>query len=143
MTVKSRPYCHKEDYDRISKFLIKHYLPGNADGNWLEATWEYANFHPALDHDNKDRWQIWEDGDEIVAFAHYESRLGEGFFEFHPGNRHLREEMLDYAEGHLEGIRRCALLGATEAFVGSEQLFYQSIGFKKGYNTEGWKKYFE
>ena len=42
----------------------------------------------------------------------------------------------------LEGIRRCAELGATVAYVGSDQAFYQSIGFKKVYNGECWLKYF-
>lgn len=302
MAIKTRLYNPKADYEKISQFLIKHYLPQNSDGNWLEPTWEYANFHPALDEENMDCWRIWEDGEEIVAFAHYEWRMGEGFFEFHPDYRHLQEELLDYAENYLagiskkdgrkylcayvndydtpllkllqqrgyqkheeetrplyiyqilnpfpeitlpvgyrltslaeecdwakvhrvmwrgfnhpgeppagddelisrqkmfdtpkakrdlkiavkapngdfvafcgmfyedthhyayvepvatdpayrrmglgkaavlEGIRRCALLGATEAFVGSDQLFYQSIGFQKRYNTEGWIKYFE
>jgi GNAT superfamily N-acetyltransferase len=302
MTIRSRPYDPKVDYEKISQFLTKHYSPHNSDGNWLEPSWEYAIFHPAIDEENMDRWRIWKDEDEIVGFAHYEWRMGEGFFEFHPDYRHLREEILDYAECHLtgiskkdgrkylcaylndydtplldllqqrgylkdegetrplyiyqisnpfpeitlpdgfrltslaeecdwakvhrvmwrgfnhpgeppagdeelisrqkmfdtpnakgdlkiavkapngdfvafcgmfyednhnyayvepvatdpdyrrlglgkaavlEGIRRCALLGATEAFVGSEQLFYQSIGFRKGYNTEGWIKYFE
>jgi predicted N-acetyltransferase YhbS len=40
----------------------------------------------------------------------------------------------------LEGIRRCAALGATTAYVGSDQAFYQAIGFKKVYNTECWVK---
>ena len=43
----------------------------------------------------------------------------------------------------LEGIRRCALLGAEMAYVGSDQAFYQSMGFTKVHNTEGWVKYFE
>ena len=38
----------------------------------------------------------------------------------------------------LEGIQRCAELGAKEAFVGSDQLFYQAIGFQKVYNSECW-----
>jgi predicted N-acetyltransferase YhbS len=42
----------------------------------------------------------------------------------------------------LEGIRRCADLGAKEAFVGSDQLFYQAIGFRKVFNTACWVKYF-
>lgn len=302
MTIEFRQYNHEVDYFKVSEFLIEHYLPGNADGNWLEPTWEYANFHPALDEDHMNRWRIWENRGEIVAFVHYEWRMGEGFFEFHPDYRHLREEMLDFAEGHLtgiskkdgrrylcayvndydkallnllvqkgyqkdtgetrplyrfkvpepfpqielpegfrltslaeecdwakvhrvmwrgfnhpgeppageeelisrqkmfdtpkarrdlkiavkapngdfvafcgmffednhhyayvepvatdpdyrrlglgkaavlEGIRRCALLGATEAFVGSDQLFYQSFGFRKVYDTQGWIKYFD
>lgn len=43
----------------------------------------------------------------------------------------------------LEGIRRCSSLGATVAYVGSDHLFYQSIGFKKVFNSECWVKYFD
>lgn len=42
----------------------------------------------------------------------------------------------------LEGIRRCGALGATVAYVGSDQEFYKAIGFKKVYNSECWLKYF-
>jgi GNAT superfamily N-acetyltransferase len=42
----------------------------------------------------------------------------------------------------LEGIRRCAKLGATVAYVGSDQAFYQAIGFKKVHNSECWTKTF-
>lgn len=41
----------------------------------------------------------------------------------------------------LEGIRRCGNLGATVAYVGSDQGFYQAIGFQKVYNNECWVKY--
>jgi predicted N-acetyltransferase YhbS len=41
----------------------------------------------------------------------------------------------------LEGIRRCGTLGATVAYVGSDQAFYQAIGFKKVYLSECWVKY--
>ncbi len=43
----------------------------------------------------------------------------------------------------LESVRRCIDLGAKEVFVGSDQQFYQSIGFKKEYTTEAWIKYFD
>lgn len=42
----------------------------------------------------------------------------------------------------LEGIRRCSVLGATVAYVGSDQEFYQALGFKKVFNNECWVKYF-
>ena len=41
----------------------------------------------------------------------------------------------------LEGIHRCALLGAREAFVGSDQLFYLAIGFEISYHSVCWVKY--
>lgn len=104
MTIINRPYNHETDYQKVSEFLIKHYIPGNADGNWLEPEWEYANFHPALDSDHMNHWRIWEVEGEIIGFNHYEWRMGEGFFQFHPEFRHLREEMLDYAEKFLTGV---------------------------------------
>ena len=38
----------------------------------------------------------------------------------------------------LEGIRRCADLGARIAYVGSDQLFYKSIGFKETMAQRPW-----
>jgi ribosomal protein S18 acetylase RimI-like enzyme len=43
----------------------------------------------------------------------------------------------------LEGIRRCAKLGATVAYVGSDQPFYLSMGFEVLYNQERWVKYLD
>lgn len=43
----------------------------------------------------------------------------------------------------LEGIRRCGSLGATVAYVASDLPFYQSMGFRKVYNSECWVKYFD
>lgn len=40
----------------------------------------------------------------------------------------------------LEGIRRCALRGATVAYVGSDQAFYKAIGFRKVFDSESWWK---
>jgi predicted N-acetyltransferase YhbS len=42
----------------------------------------------------------------------------------------------------LEGIRRCGALGATVAYVGSDQAFYLALGFNITYTTECWLKYF-
>jgi GNAT superfamily N-acetyltransferase len=40
----------------------------------------------------------------------------------------------------LEGIRRCAVLGAADAYVGSDQEFYKALGFKKVFDSECWVK---
>jgi predicted N-acetyltransferase YhbS len=42
----------------------------------------------------------------------------------------------------MEGIRRCGELGATIAFVGSDQQFYQSMGFQKCFVSNAWVKNF-
>jgi GNAT superfamily N-acetyltransferase len=103
--IQFRNYNGTEDYKRIDDFLIQHYQPGNQDGNWIEPIWEYMHFHPYLDSASLGKIGVWEDDGEIVAVAQYESRLGEAFFQFHPEYRHLREEMLDYAEINLYGLR--------------------------------------
>jgi GNAT superfamily N-acetyltransferase len=41
----------------------------------------------------------------------------------------------------LEGIRRCAELGATLAYVGNDLPIYQAIGFKRVYNSRCFKKH--
>jgi N-acetylglutamate synthase-like GNAT family acetyltransferase len=106
MKVLTRQYEHAKDYQKISEFLIQHYLPENRDGNWLEPSWEYAHYHPFMDEEHLDVFRIWETEREIVALAHYEWRLGEAFFEFHPDHHYLHTEMLDYAEKKLTGISK-------------------------------------
>jgi predicted N-acetyltransferase YhbS len=43
----------------------------------------------------------------------------------------------------LEGIRRCGMLGAQVAYVGSDLEFYLSMGFEVIYTSECWVKFFE
>jgi GNAT superfamily N-acetyltransferase len=42
----------------------------------------------------------------------------------------------------LEAIRRVAVLGAERVFVGSDQVFYLSIGFELAYSGHHWRKEF-
>jgi len=90
-----------QDFATISDFLAGLYVPGNRDGNWLQPIWEYAYTHPWFDESSVGRIGIWEADGRIVALAGYESRLGEAFFQFATGYRHLRHALLDHAEAHL------------------------------------------
>jgi GNAT superfamily N-acetyltransferase len=103
MALRMRKYNDPEDFKAVGDFLIQHYQPGNQDGNWLQPTWEYMHSHPLLDESALDRIGIWEDSGEIVAVVHYESKLGEVFFQNHPEYIHLKPDMLDYAEKYLFG----------------------------------------
>jgi GNAT superfamily N-acetyltransferase len=104
MTIHFRHYFHPDDYKSVSDFLIAQHQPGNLDGNWLEPAWEYLHFHSLLDRASLGKNGIWEEAGDIVAVCHYEWRLGEVFFQFHPNYLHLRDEMLAYAEANLTGI---------------------------------------
>ena len=106
MTIRFRNYNGQADYTRISNFLIQNHQPANADGNWLEPAWEYMHNHPYLDQSSRGRIGIWEEDGVMVAFVTYESQLGEAFFQFHPAYKHLRREMLDYAENSLHDTSR-------------------------------------
>ena len=99
ININKRPY-QREDCQKIGRFLVEHYLPDNQDGNWLRPAWDYMHSHPMLDESALDRIGIWEDEGEIVAVVHYESLLGEAFFECHPQYTFLKGEMLKHAEEH-------------------------------------------
>lgn len=101
MHIQPRQYHHPVDFGPVSDFLIEQYLPGNRDGNWLQPAWEYMHCQPNLDESSLGKIGIWEHEGSIVAVVHYESRLGEAFFQIHPDYVGLKRSMLEYAEAHL------------------------------------------
>lgn len=136
MTVQFRQYHHASDYALVSNFLIAHYQSQNRDGNWIEPAWEYMHFHPALDAANMGRFGIWEEAGAIVAVVHYEWHLGEAFFQFHPASRHLRVEMLDYAEANLQGISRRDGRPYLCAYVNDNDPEFLALVQSRGYTRE-------
>ena len=102
MDIKFRYYT-PADFELVSDFLIGNYRPGNQDGNWLQPAWEYMHSHPALDGSSLGRIGIWEIAGALVGVVHYESFVGEVFFQVHPNHQDLKPIMLEYAEGHLWG----------------------------------------
>jgi GNAT superfamily N-acetyltransferase len=133
--IKTRQYQGQEDYWSVSAFLKRHHRAGNADGNWLEPIWEYMHGHPMLDRSALDKIRIWEADGEIVAVAQFETTLGEAFFQCHPDFRHLRLEMLDYAEQNLFGVSekdgRRYLAVYVNDFEQEFQTLVQSRGYEK------------
>jgi len=103
MSTNFRKYNIQKDFQRVGDFLVKHYQPGNRDGNFLQPAWEYMHYHPWFKDELMDNSGLWEDGGEIVAVAHPESITGEAFIELHPDYARLKPEILDYAEKHLGG----------------------------------------
>jgi predicted N-acetyltransferase YhbS len=132
MTIRTRAYHCPRDFERVSDFLVQHYQPGNRDGNWLQPAWEYMHNHPALDSSALDRIGIWEDGAEIVAVVHYESALGEAFFQLHPGYAQLKPELLGYAEGQLFGLSRTGR-HYVHAYIHSSDSAFAALARSRGY----------
>lgn len=136
MTTTFRHYHHLADYPLVSKFLIRHHQPGNADGNWLEPAWEYMHSHPGLDSSVLERIGIWEENGVVVAVATYESGLGEAFFQFHPAYRHLRQELFDYAENNLAGVSSKDEQKYLCAFVNDVDREFVALVEARGYRRE-------
>ena len=132
MPISVRSYDRKNDYQRVSEFLITHHQPGNLDGNWLEPTWEYMHGHPYLDQSALERIGIWEEAGQIVAVVHYESILGEAFFQFDSAHRSLREPMLAYAETNLVGLSKDGRK-YIQVYVNDFDNEFQALVQKRGY----------
>ncbi len=131
MSVSLRKYTHA-DFEAVSEFLIRNFLPGNQDGNWLQPAWEYMHSHPALDESSLDRIGIWEDADGIVGVAHYESVLGEAFFQVHPDYTHLKAEMLNHAEHRFCGKTESGR-SFLRAFINDFDLEFEALVRSRGY----------
>ena len=133
MTLTQRYYKYPQDYQKISKFLINNFQPGNKDGNWLEPAWEYIHGHPALQPEHLDKIGIWEEEGEIVTVVNYEDGLGDAFFQFKPGYHYLRTEMLDYAEEHLKNAE-----GKLNAFVNDTDQEFTDLVRSRRYIHQPW-----
>lgn len=136
MTIQNRQYDFEADYQKVSDFLLRHYQPDNRDGNWLEPIWEYMHGHPYLDRGSLGKIRIWEDDGEIVGVVNYESRLREAFFQFHPAYRHLRQELLDYAEQNLYGTTKADGCRFLEAFAADFDEPLRQLLQSRGYQRE-------
>lgn len=133
MTITFCNYNHATDYGFVSRFLIRHHQPNNLDGNWLEPAWEYMHFHPALDSSSLGRIGLWEEAGKVIGLVNYESHLGEAFFQFHSAYRHLREEMLEYAETSLIGVSEKDGRKYLCAFVNDKDTGFVSLVKERGY----------
>jgi ribosomal protein S18 acetylase RimI-like enzyme len=133
MSIIFRHYKSLKDYQAVNDFLIACHRPKNDDGNWLQPAWEYMFAHPYLDRTSLGKIGIWEEHGAIVGVAHYESRLGEAFFEFHPNHRHLSVEMLDYAERNLAGTSQNGQK-ILHAFINDMDGEFTSLVKERGYD---------
>ncbi len=136
MTITFRTYQHEKDYERISQFLIEHYLPENRDGNWIEPAWEYMHFHPLMNLENMDKFGIWEEDGKIVAAVHYEWFLGEAFFQFDPNYHHLKEEVLNFAEKNLMGTSEKDHRKYLKAYVNDNDEQFLALVKQRGYQID-------
>jgi predicted N-acetyltransferase YhbS len=135
VSIEFRQYRHPDDFGPIGDFLIEHYLPKNIDGNWLQPAWEYMHSHPNLDESELSKIGVWEESGSIVGVVHYESSLGEAFFQTHPGFAGLKPRMLDYAEANLRGKTEDGR-PYIRVFVNDFDGIFEEHPKSRGYQTE-------
>lgn len=114
------------DLKLVSDFLIVNFQPGNQDSNWLQPAWEYMHSHPSLDESSL----MWYEPVNKIAYVEPVAT-----------DPDFRRMGLGKA-AVWEGIRRCGVLGATVAYVGSDQEFYKAIGFTKRFDSNCWVRHF-
>lgn len=137
MAIRTRQYKGWEDFEAVGQFLVRHYQPGNRDGNWFQPTWEYMHSHPMLDENKLDRIRIWEDDGEIAAVVNYESTLGEAFVHVASGYDALKPEMLAYAEENLAGTEDDGTR-YLQVFVNDFDTGFEALVQEKGYVKQNW-----
>jgi len=135
MSIKLRKYDKQRDFKRVGEFLVKHYRPGNNDGNFLQPAWEYMHGHPWLDEKSLNKIGVWEDSGKIVGVVHYESILGEAFFEIHPRNTNLKSAMFEYAEKYLCGKTPDGRQ-YLKAFVNDFDKDFEDMAKDRGYEND-------
>jgi predicted N-acetyltransferase YhbS len=135
MSIKIRKYDASNDFKLVGDFLIKNYQHENGDGNFLQPAWEYMHFHPWLDEKSLDKTGIWEDTRRIVGVVHYESMLGEAFFEIHPRYAHLKPEMMEYAEKYLYG-KTPEGQKYLKAFINDFDKDFEAMAKSQGYKKD-------
>ena len=103
MSVTIRPYEHAADYNRVGRFLIDVYEPGDVFANWLQPRWEYMHFLSLTNDQPLERMGVVEDGGEIVGIVHFEEKPTFSYFQTKSGYDHVKPAMFAYALERLGG----------------------------------------
>lgn len=101
MGVTVRRYKVLSDYLKVCEFMQRYYTKDGRNGMAMFNLFEWAHVHPSFNYKLTHRNGIWEDNNEIVAFAFYESDLGEIFFCTCPQYEYILPQMLIWAEENL------------------------------------------
>lgn len=102
--MRIRPYEHARDYDAVGALLLDAYRPGAVLGPWLQPRWEYQHFHPLIHAIDRSRFGVAEDDTgRVVGIVHNEHHPAFAYLQRRPGDDHVIEPLLDWAEAHLGG----------------------------------------
>lgn len=119
-----------EDYFKVRAFLTKA-----ADDFFSFARWDWMIMSPQLDRSALSRIGLWEHNGEIVGIAAFDTSLGKAFCFTLRGYEYLKNEILAYAQQHLQKDELFQVLIADTDTV------FQNIALQTGYVATEEKEY--
>ena len=111
-----------DDYFKVRGFLLKQ-----GYSEFTYARWDWMATHSYLDKTAVGKIGIWEENDEIVGVATFDTRPGIAYCLTHPDYRSLKEEMLNYAEEHL------STPAGFEIVIPDTDHYFQGIAARSAY----------
>ncbi len=101
--VDLRTYVHQEDYERVNRFLVDAYEPGDAMAAWLQPRWEYMHFHPNVDDVDLSRIAIAHRGGEMLGLIHPEHSMASVYLQARPGQYEAADLLIEHALANFGG----------------------------------------
>jgi len=92
-----------DDFIKVRDFLIKINEDNLATVNYPFGRWEWMNSIENHPKETLEKIGIWEDNNNIVGVALFESELGDTWLITEPTYTHLKQEMLEYARMNMRG----------------------------------------
>ncbi|MCL2376282.1 MAG: GNAT family N-acetyltransferase [Defluviitaleaceae bacterium] len=101
MNITQRRYKILTDFERVYRFLQETYDPVTLNSYLLPQYFEYAHMHSHFDYFKTHRFELWEDGGNVVSIVCYEMKMGDCHMHVRKGYEALLPEMLTWAEKEL------------------------------------------
>ncbi len=131
MSVKFRHYTDEPffsmDYQKVRDFLIRINAERIVSPRFLWGAWEWGITHAGWDQERQNHIGLWEEDDQIVALATYESTLGEGFLFTDSQHTALKPELVTYARQSLHNQGKLRLL------ISDHDIELQRSAFAQGF----------
>lgn len=102
--IKHRAYGHRDDYRRIRQLLLSTYPATPTGFNWEIRRWDGWMHHrqkPFTISRLAQLVHLWESSSGVVVGAVHPEGTGDAYLQLHPDYRHIEDEMIEWAEGHL------------------------------------------
>ncbi len=116
-----------EDYRKVLDFLLRINQDELVTPGFVWGRWEWMFSLPYLDVSGLHKIMVWEEDDQIVAVATYESNLGNAYFLVDKQYAFLKGEMLQKAKENL------SVDGHLKALISDTDTNFRQIATNQGF----------